>query len=238
MPGSGHVPRQATPGVRAVPAQSSRLWQGSLRRRNGWTTSSTSGQRALAAGRQFRNNATTAQGNEGGDMRGFTVAVVGCALAATTLTSLGVVTTSAASAAQHAKAHSQTTCTPTTKPKITSVSKVLAQQTQTVTIKGTCLGAGTAFTAADSEWFQVIDKSTTPGWSGCHVSSLPEDDSVTCSVSKWTNTKVVFKGFTGPYGTNNWTVNPGDKIEFLVYNLNSDGTSYSTAGKKTVKAVS
>jgi hypothetical protein len=128
-----------------------------------------------------------------------------------------------------------TSCSPTTVPKISSVSAVAAeQQTQTITIKGSCFGSGNTFTGSDNEWFQIIDK--TGSWSGCHVSSYPENDTVTCTVTKWTNSKIVFTGFSGLYGSNGYILQPGDRLVFCVWNLNaSDTAKRNNAAKQSLK---
>jgi hypothetical protein len=125
-------------------------------------------------------------------------------------------------------------CTPTTVPKISSISAVAAiEQTQTITIKGSCFGSGNTFTTSDNEWLQIIDK---PGsWSACHVSSYPENDTVTCTVTKWTNSKIVFTGFSGDYGNFNYTLQSGDHLLFCVWNLSaSDTAKRNNAGKKSI----
>jgi hypothetical protein len=125
-------------------------------------------------------------------------------------------------------------CSPTTVPKITSISAVAAiEQTQTITVKGTCFGSGNTFTTSDNEWLQIIDK--TGSWSACHVSSYPENDTVTCTVTKWTNSKIVFTGFSGLYGSLNYTLQSGDHLLFCVWNLSaSDTAQRNNAGKKSV----
>lgn len=126
-------------------------------------------------------------------------------------------------------------CSPTTVPRISSVSAVAAtEQTQTITIKGSCFGSGNTFSASDNEWFQIIDK--TGAWSACHTSSYPENDTVTCTVTKWTNSKIVFTGFSGYYGLYNYTLQPSDHLVFLVWNLNSTDTAQrKIVGKKSIK---
>jgi hypothetical protein len=115
-------------------------------------------------------------------------------------------------------------CTPTTVPQIYSVSAVAAiEQTQTITITGKCFGSGNTFTATDNEWFQIIDK--TGAWSACHISSYPENDTVTCTVRKWTNSKIVFTEFNGYYGQYNYTLQTHDRLQFCVWNLDASDTS-------------
>lgn len=126
-------------------------------------------------------------------------------------------------------------CSPTTVPTISSVSAVAAEeQTQKITITGTCFGSGNTFTASDNLWFQIIDK--TGAWSGCHTSSYPENDTVTCTVTKWTNSKIVFSGYTGDYGSEDYTLQTGDHLVFCVWNLDTTNTATrSNAGKKSVR---
>ena len=160
-------------------------------------------------------------------------------LAATSSLSLALggasLAASAASAAPSTTPAAGGSCTPTTVPKISSISAVAPiEQTQTITITGTCFGSGNTFTATDNEWFQIIDK--TGAWSACHVSSYPENDTVTCTVKKWTNSKIVFTEFDGDYGNFNYTLQTHDRLQFCVWNLSATDTSTrDNAGKLSVR---
>ena len=142
---------------------------------------------------------------------------------------------SAASATAPTKSAASGSCTPTTVPTISSISAVAAiEQTQTITITGKCFGSGNTFAGSDNEWFQIIDK--TGAWSACHVSSYPENDTVTCTVKKWTNTKIVFTEFDGLYGSYNYTLQTRDRLQFCVWNLSaSDTSTRDNAGKLSVR---
>jgi hypothetical protein len=123
-------------------------------------------------------------------------------------------------------------CTRTTVPTITSVSPVVAEQTQTITITGTCFGSGNTSTSSDTRFFQITDKTASPIWNACHT---VHHDLVTCTVTEWTKTEIVFSGFTGSYGANNWSLQPGDKLKFGVWNLHDTNVqTFKNAGTKTV----
>ncbi len=133
-----------------------------------------------------------------------------------------------ASAAAH-RVHPTVDCTPTTVPRITSVSRVLAKKTQTITITGTCFGRGNTFTGSDNQWFQLTDE--TRNWNGCHIAAN-NYDSVTCTVTEWTNHQIVFSGYTGEYGSV-YKLRPGNRVRVSVWNLNLDSKqvdSTKTAG--------
>jgi len=134
----------------------------------------------------------------------------------------------------------QQTCRSATIPTITSVSQVVAAQTQTITLAGTCFGAGNTFTASTNYWFQIKDKTAEGNWNGCHTSAVTTD-LVRCTVTQWTNTQIVFTGFSGPYGGHvhklYWELNPGDRVKFSVWNLslNHSEVDHTTdAGNMTV----
>ncbi len=123
-------------------------------------------------------------------------------------------------------------CTKTTVPTITSVSPVVAEKTQTITITGTCFGAGNTFTSSDTRYFQITDETASPIWNACHTVA---HDLVTCTVTKWTNKEIVFAGFTGSYGRENWKLQPGDTLEFGVWNLHDKNVkTFENAGTATV----
>jgi protein involved in polysaccharide export with SLBB domain len=99
-------------------------------------------------------------------------------------------------------------------PAITSVSAILPQQTQTITINGSDFGTQAAYTG-DSNYIELID-STGTSWNAGHGSSA-----VTLAVSSWTNTQIVLSGLSGAYGTNGWCISPGDQLSVKVWNAQS-----------------
>jgi hypothetical protein len=101
---------------------------------------------------------------------------------------------------------------PSAAPKIKSVSKITTAQFQTITITGTGFGTHAAYTG-DSAYIAVDDetKHWQAGYSGY-------DDTVTLVVQSWVNTKIVLGGFSGAWGTHNYTLAVGDKVEVQVWN--------------------
>jgi protein involved in polysaccharide export with SLBB domain len=92
---------------------------------------------------------------------------------------------------------------------ITSISAVLPQQTQTITITGEGFGSQAAYTG-DSAYIQVTD--TTRSWTGGHTGN-----GITLGVTSWTDSKIVLSGFGGSFGTNH-CIAPGDHLSFSVWN--------------------
>jgi len=101
---------------------------------------------------------------------------------------------------------------PATAPKIKSVSKITTAQFQTITITGTGFGTHAAYTG-DSAYIAVNDK--TKGWQAGYSGY---DDTVTLVVQSWVNTKIVLGGFSGAWGTHNYTLSVGDKVQVQVWN--------------------
>jgi hypothetical protein len=97
---------------------------------------------------------------------------------------------------------------------ISSVSAILPQQTQTITINGSDFGTQAAYTG-DSNYIELVDSSGTP-WNAGHGTSA-----VTLAVSSWTNTQIVLSGLSGAYGTNGWCISPGDQLSVEVWNAQS-----------------
>ena len=94
-----------------------------------------------------------------------------------------------------------------------------AAAAQTVEITGSCFGAGNTTSAADTDYFRITDLTT--GWNACWTND-PGTDSVTCDISSWSDSEIVFSGYTGDYGQNTWTVTEGDQIKIQVWNPQSD----------------
>jgi hypothetical protein len=91
---------------------------------------------------------------------------------------------------------------PGNRPKITRVSRILAEQTQTIIITGRNLGTSQPFNG-DSNYLKVVDDPKNAGaWAaGCG----PADGGpcgTTLNVTSWTDTQIVIAGFTGTYGSN------------------------------------
>jgi hypothetical protein len=107
-----------------------------------------------------------------------------------------------------------TSCT----PEISSVSTFDESATQTITIDGTCFGSSSALSEGTTEYLGIHDQSQ--GWAACHT-----DDAITCSVSSWTNTQIVFTGFSGQFGEKTYNIGPGDEMEAYVWNPSSDNES-------------
>lgn len=101
---------------------------------------------------------------------------------------------------------------PAAKPKIHSLSKITTGQDQTITITGTGFGTHAPYTG-DSDFIAFNDK--TKGWQAGYTKF---NDTVTLIVQSWANTKIVMGGFSGAWGTHNYTLSVGDKIQIQVWN--------------------
>jgi len=102
--------------------------------------------------------------------------------------------------------------------KLNAVGPFEAGAAQTVEITGCGFGTGDTTSRADSADFRISD--LTAGWNACSTRD-PGTDSVTCDISSWTNTTIVFSGFAGDYGQYTWAVAKGDKIGIQVWNPQS-----------------
>ena len=109
-----------------------------------------------------------------------------------------------------------TTLVPTT-PVITSVSKVSAAQTQTITINGHGFGNLDPYDG-DSNYIQISD--ITWGWDAGHKGGfLQTSNGVTLNITKWTDTQILVSGFIGKYG--NFNLHVGDSVLIKVWNAPS-----------------
>ncbi len=99
-------------------------------------------------------------------------------------------------------------------PTISSVTAILPQQTQTITITGTGFGTQAAYNG-DSSFIEITD--TTANWNAGFGNSTGAN-TVTLNVTSWTDTKIVIAGFTGDYGRG-YTLTNGDKLEVKVWNV-------------------
>ena len=93
-------------------------------------------------------------------------------------------------------------------PAITSVSAILPQQTQVITIGGSGFGTMPAFDG-DSPDIRIHDLNG--GWSAGFTGDDPAD-TVTLSVSSWTDTEIVIQGMTGAYGQDGFVLDDMDQV--------------------------
>jgi hypothetical protein len=119
---------------------------------------------------------------------------------------LGIVAAASVAAAQ---SESDTT------PKITSISKITTEQYQTITIKGSGFGTHAAYTG-DSDYIALNDK--TKHWQAGYSKY---NDTVTLIVQSWENTKITLGGFSGAWGTHNYTLAAGNVVQVQVWNAQS-----------------
>ncbi|MGD0737565.1 MAG: Ig-like domain repeat protein, partial [Terracidiphilus sp.] len=105
-------------------------------------------------------------------------------------------------------------------PIITSVSAILPQQTQTITINGSGFGTHASYTG-DLGDILFADSSGTPWYAGY------TGDAVTLAVTSWTDSQIVLSGFSGSFGTDARCIKPGDSLYFKVWNAQSNtGPAY------------
>ena len=99
-------------------------------------------------------------------------------------------------------------------PRIESVSAVLAQKTQIITLTGSGFGTHEPYTG-DSDYIRFSDltKQWNAGWS-----KDPGSDKVTLIVDSWTDASIVISGFAGAYGAWGNSVSAGDAISFQLWN--------------------
>ncbi|HLJ46993.1 MAG TPA: hypothetical protein VKU01_13340 [Bryobacteraceae bacterium] len=109
------------------------------------------------------------------------------------------------------------TVSSTGSPAITSVSGILPQQTQTITITGRGFGTHAPYNG-DSAFLLIRD--VTAGWSAGFANSFTTDG-VTLNVTSWTDAQIVISGFTGTYGQASSILNAGDQITVYVWNAQS-----------------
>ena len=93
---------------------------------------------------------------------------------------------------------------------IASVSPIVSQQAQTITIAGAGFGTQAPYTG-DSNYIELADSSGNPWFAG------KTGNGVTLAVSSWTDTQIVLSGFSGSYGTNH-CIRPGDQLSIRVWN--------------------
>jgi hypothetical protein len=99
---------------------------------------------------------------------------------------------------------------PAAAPVIKTVSTILPEQTQTITISGTGFGVHKPHNG-NTRFLEVSDVTT-------HWSAGYGFDAVNLNVTGWKNTTITIAGFTGGYGSNGWVLLKGDKIVVRVWN--------------------
>lgn len=99
-------------------------------------------------------------------------------------------------------------------PVITSVSQILAQGIQTITIKGTGFGTLEPYNG-DSPYIWI--RNETRGWNAGWTGNSPIDY-VTLGVSSWTDNQIILSGFTGSYGSSGWVHMNNDLITVSLWN--------------------
>jgi hypothetical protein len=111
---------------------------------------------------------------------------------------------------------------PDSTPVIKSVSKIQAEQTQKIVIRGKGFGTMQPYNG-DSCCIEFIV--TNPAcyyygsygtWQAGYASSNP--NLVTLNVKKWSKREIIVTGFTGDYGQRCWTLNSGEPISLNVWN--------------------
>jgi hypothetical protein len=107
---------------------------------------------------------------------------------------------------------------PATKPVIKTISKITTQKLQTITITGTGFGTHAPYTG-DSDFISFLDttKKWQAGYEGCLL-GFCTTDTVTLIVHSWTNTKIVVGGFSGAWGTHNFTLAKGNSEQISIFN--------------------
>lgn len=99
-------------------------------------------------------------------------------------------------------------------PVIASVTPILPQANQTITITGSGFGNQAPYNG-NSPYIMISD--VTRNWNagnsqlGCLV---------TLNIIRWTDTEIMIEGFTGAYG-GGWSLNPGDLVLIQIWNAQS-----------------
>ncbi len=102
-------------------------------------------------------------------------------------------------------------------PVIAKVSKISAEQYQTIVITGSGFGTHAPYTG-DSNYIAVSDLTANPGWQAGYSFY---NDTVTLIVEKWSDSKIVLGGFSGGWGEFNWILTVGDSVQIQVWNAQS-----------------
>jgi hypothetical protein len=101
-------------------------------------------------------------------------------------------------------------------PMIVSVSQFLPTQNQTITISGRGFGTYPPFVNHTSDYLKILDASI--NWSAGYSADGYRGDSVTISVSSWTDSQIVITGFSGAYGQMGLAFNAGNNVTIYVWN--------------------
>jgi hypothetical protein len=118
-------------------------------------------------------------------------------------------------------------------PLIQSVSPILPRPDQKIVITGTGFGQLAPY-IGNSAYIQLSDAT---GWSAGSTRDAG-GDSVTLAISSWTDTEIALDGLRGYYGRNNWTLNPGDRVQVRVWNAQTNaGPATFTLAVLPVNAV-
>jgi MBG domain (YGX type)/Chitobiase/beta-hexosaminidase C-terminal domain/FG-GAP-like repeat/Abnormal spindle-like microcephaly-assoc'd, ASPM-SPD-2-Hydin/NHL repeat len=120
----------------------------------------------------------------------------------------------AANYTQSAVASATYTITPTITPTIIGVSAIAPQQTQTISITGSGFGSQATYTG-NSNYIILYDV-TQGNWSAGQGG-----DAVGLVVNSWTDTQIQLGGFSGSYGSNNWSIQNGDSLVLSVWNAST-----------------
>ena len=105
-------------------------------------------------------------------------------------------------------------------PGIMTVSAILPEQSQTITITGSGFGTQAAY-SGNSPYIAFDDNSGVVWGAG------NGGDAVGLDVTSWTNTQIVIAGLPGAYGVNGWQMSTGDNITIIVYNPQTDAGPYT-----------
>ena len=103
-------------------------------------------------------------------------------------------------------------------PSISSVSVILPEAKQRITIDGSGFGQHSPY-SGDSDYIELAD--LTGGWNaGWHEPGQSASDIVTLVVESWTDSHIIVGGFAGDYGGSRFDFNlhPGDELRVRVWN--------------------
>jgi hypothetical protein len=109
---------------------------------------------------------------------------------------------------------------------VLSVSAILPEQTQTITITGSGFGTHAPYNG-DSSYISITDADGVTFEAGYINPAQGIDDLVTLSITSWTDTQIVLAGFTGSYGSLGWTLNEGDSLSLSVWNPQTGAGPYN-----------
>jgi TIR domain-containing protein len=99
-------------------------------------------------------------------------------------------------------------------PLIQSVSPILPQPDQKIVITGSGFGQLAPY-VGNSAYIQLSDAT---GWNAGFTRDAG-GDLVTLAISSWTDAEIALDGLRGSYGRNNWTLNPGDRVQVRIWNV-------------------